>query len=432
MTATPAMAQEQNEQEWVVGYEFAAGSYFTNTYYHNAYLMPSGPVECVKHYLLDSWDYDVYWKDVEDDTLHTQPANQVTVFANDILRGYTYIEKWTDVTFLLYKYDTSANEWKCVSRAKPTAHSAMPLPGGSTEFTIWDFDAKGEVVQTRKKVSGLIDLRDNVNGYNGEELPEGPEAMRWTDDYFLAAVNPDNDNEVYEYSPAMSSPCTKLNIHSDASLSAPYKRIENKDTLTLRSYMVDLTLTCDIPNINGKQNDFKFYRVWRVEPDGTETLLNEQPNESGKNWEKKYSDLYRQRGEQGKSVVEIKDLVVDNAIKQGETYELTYIVRLYEHCNNMSHYLVNKSSVNANAQGSHSFKTHYARYDADGIIERRLTIPFNADTPTALEEVATDAQPIEVTYYNLMGAASSKPFAGVNIVVTRYDNGTMQRTKQIF
>ena len=40
-----------------------------------------------------------------------------------------------------------------------------------------------------------------------------------------------------------------------------------------------------------------------------------------------------------------------------------------------------------------------------------------------------DVQVAAVTYYNLMGVPSSKPYSGMNIMVTRYEDGTTTTQK---
>ncbi len=48
---------------------------------------------------------------------------------------------------------------------------------------------------------------------------------------------------------------------------------------------------------------------------------------------------------------------------------------------------------------------------------------------TGLGSVVTDRQVTDVTYYNLMGQQASKPFQGVNIIVTHYSDGTTTTAK---
>lgn len=54
---------------------------------------------------------------------------------------------------------------------------------------------------------------------------------------------------------------------------------------------------------------------------------------------------------------------------------------------------------------------------------------YNASISTSLDQPQTDKQVLSHTYYNLAGMSSSKPFDGVNIVVTRYTDGTQTATK---
>ena len=51
--------------------------------------------------------------------------------------------------------------------------------------------------------------------------------------------------------------------------------------------------------------------------------------------------------------------------------------------------------------------------------------------PSAVNTVDTAATPIETRYYNLHGIESTGPFDGMNIVVTRYTDGTTRTTKLV-
>lgn len=50
---------------------------------------------------------------------------------------------------------------------------------------------------------------------------------------------------------------------------------------------------------------------------------------------------------------------------------------------------------------------------------------------TSIDEIMPGTQVAEITYYNTLGMMSHKPFEGVNIVVTRYSNGTTTTTKVV-
>ena len=51
---------------------------------------------------------------------------------------------------------------------------------------------------------------------------------------------------------------------------------------------------------------------------------------------------------------------------------------------------------------------------------------------TGVAQPVVDKQVLSHTYYNLTGMESSKPFDGVNIVITRYTDGTQSATKVLF
>lgn len=50
---------------------------------------------------------------------------------------------------------------------------------------------------------------------------------------------------------------------------------------------------------------------------------------------------------------------------------------------------------------------------------------------TAVEDVNASKTVAGVKYYNLMGVESNQPFDGVNIIVTRYTDGTSQAVKVV-
>ncbi len=65
-----------------------------------------------------------------------------------------------------------------------------------------------------------------------------------------------------------------------------------------------------------------------------------------------------------------------------------------------------------------------------GVTNKSITIVVNFnDKPTAVEEVAAEKAVSNVIYYNVSGVASAEPFDGVNIVVTKYADGTKKVEK---
>ena len=65
------------------------------------------------------------------------------------------------------------------------------------------------------------------------------------------------------------------------------------------------------------------------------------------------------------------------------------------------------------------------------IMAQPLDLLVSSPLPTAINRVGTEAQVVGVEYVNIAGMRSSKPFKGVNIVVTRYSDGSTTTSKVI-
>lgn len=76
-----------------------------------------------------------------------------------------------------------------------------------------------------------------------------------------------------------------------------------------------------------------------------------------------------------------------------------------------------------------SGKTNQAASDV--IRTQPLDLQASSPLPTAINGVISNAQPVSVEYVNIAGMRSSKPWQGVNIIVTRYSNGTTTTTKMV-
>ena len=61
-----------------------------------------------------------------------------------------------------------------------------------------------------------------------------------------------------------------------------------------------------------------------------------------------------------------------------------------------------------------------------------LDFPTDGGNITAVTTVVADKQVVGVSYFNLMGAESNQPFEGINIVVTRYSDGSAQAVKVLY
>ena len=68
---------------------------------------------------------------------------------------------------------------------------------------------------------------------------------------------------------------------------------------------------------------------------------------------------------------------------------------------------------------------------SDVIRTQPLDLLASSPLPTSINRVGTEAQVVGVEYVNIAGMRSSKPFKGVNIVVTRYSDGSTTTSKVI-
>ena len=185
------------------------------------------------------------------------------------------------------------------------------------------------------------------------------------------------------------------------------------------AYKVGLSLT---PELNSLKNVF-YYRIWRV-VDGKTTLINEtllnnledksQPDPSGGElWGTKYYKIkYFFPG--NNPIYGIDDIFIDYALN-GDSKNVTYIARLYATS-------LDEDDVPATLLASANGKDYFIAQDI-------ITVTFNGGTPTGIDAIDSDNMVESVTYYNAMGHPSNRPHAGINIVETRYSNGTRKIEK---
>ena len=196
----------------------------------------------------------------------------------------------------------------------------------------------------------------------------------------------------------------------------------------LMGYRVNLQITPKLPKSNESSINYVFYyRVWR-EIDAKnnptriegERLLNREVEQSGDGWESDYECLYTLYPTN--NVVSINDLFVDWAYEGNK--DVKYIVRLYA------------TTIPGDGGVGFDYNTMAVTEGGSGkdyfIAEAKITAKFNPDTPTSIGTVKAQAQVAGVTYYNAMGVASSRPHQGINIVVTRYTDGTTTSSKKLF
>lgn len=203
----------------------------------------------------------------------------------------------------------------------------------------------------------------------------------------------------------------------------------------LMGYRVNLLITPTLPSADVSNINFVYYyRVWReIDTKNNPTriegerLLNRETMQSGEGidpntgnlteWGSDYECLYTIYPTN--DPVNVNDLFVDWAYEGSK--DVKYIVRLY--------------ATTIPGQGGAPIDSHLMDVTESGngkdyfIAEAKITARFNNGTPTSIGTVNAEAQVLNVTYYNMMGVASSRPHQGVNIVVTRYTDGSTRTEK---
>lgn len=195
-----------------------------------------------------------------------------------------------------------------------------------------------------------------------------------------------------------------------------------------RVYVAEIVIN---PTLTKEIDEIYRYRVWRVNGDVSyldeETLLNELESESGQSiddngnavdWASNYTEIQEIYPKNGQ--ITFTDLFLDKAIMtESDVKEVKYIVRMYS----TPGLQPNGQPKSIKSTDGHDFfvsqKEVTAKFTTKGVI-------------TGIDELVKDYEVANVTYYNLLGVASDKPHAGVNIVTTRYTDGTVKAEKRLF
>ena len=173
------------------------------------------------------------------------------------------------------------------------------------------------------------------------------------------------------------------------------------------------------------------YRVWRVEPDGTETLLN-----GHQNWGTADSDRQTNYGvldQTNTSVrVTLTDVAFDKPIEQLGNYKAQrYIARMYSVINVSQGGEPEPLPDNPLPPPMGAPRKSQTKQEFF-IDEKEIVVEFTDEVVTGITGVFNHAEVMRVDYISLSGARSDKPFPGMNIVVTHYTNGNTVTTKQRF
>lgn len=213
----------------------------------------------------------------------------------------------------------------------------------------------------------------------------------------------------------MSYPQLSLEVNAEKSNQFKHKD-ENGNIITSKGYTARLHLT---PILTDEMEYAYYYRVWRVvNGEETEVLLNELEDFGGisainnESWGAVYSSI--QETYPGEYPMDVCDIIVRPFNdEEDDDFDVQYIARLY------ATYIEGEwqdvvTPDRPRRAGEHGGKDYF-------VVEQRETVNFK-NVPTEVDELASNVV-ADVTYYNLQGVPSSRPYQGMNIVVTHYANG---------
>ncbi len=221
---------------------------------------------------------------------------------------------------------------------------------------------------------------------------------------------------------SMAYPTLDLNV-SRVLKTKPYNVLDKQGNIVQRmTYATGLLLT---PNLPEEIKNAYYYRIWRVMDGNTvlkkETLLNSEPGISGENSQTSWSTDYNclKTTYPGNGELSVLDLMVDKPYEGSK--KVTYIARLYAtHLENTSSAHLAMNPMRAVGNDGEDYVV------AEDVVE----VEFNDNTYTGIEDL-DDNEVAVVTYYNLQGIPSNRPYQGVNIIVMLYKNGKTVTTKEI-
>lgn len=169
--------------------------------------------------------------------------------------------------------------------------------------------------------------------------------------------------------------------------------------------------------INNTDKDSRYLlRVWRQVGDGDKVLLNGHKEA----WETNYAALSTLGMEAD-----------DYAKTDNNTFTLYDTFEAVAQAQTSGAPGLKKEGDMVNIENVKYFATLYVKDDASEKYYVKTTFDEpKTSIPTAISTIDGSAQ-VEVRYINVAGMESDKPFAGMNIVVTRYNNGTTTITKMI-
>ncbi len=153
--------------------------------------------------------------------------------------------------------------------------------------------------------------------------------------------------------------------------------------------------------------------------------INNDPN--GRVWLYKLAESYQVNTEvqpEGTGTITLGDGVVNGTSQEGETVKFTADAEPGYVLDNVILTNLTTGEV-TEIEAARAEEMSFVMPASDVLV----TATFSQST--AIESVKNAAQVTGVEYYNLAGVSSNKPFSGMNIIVTRYSDGTTTATKAV-
>jgi hypothetical protein len=188
--------------------------------------------------------------------------------------------------------------------------------------------------------------------------------------------------------------------------------VKTSDALTVESTTVnaDMTRTIDIA-LNNDENSYHAMQCELVLPRGMQ-LTAVEPMDRGKD-----HTSYTIKHEVEENVYTLMNVSMNNQLyagNEGKVLRLTLTV-----------------TDEFDAASAEMQLTNVMFVDTNNRIHHAADVMSKFNENTAVEKVIADKQIEKVTYVNIAGQQSEKPFDGMNIVVTTYTDGTTSTTKVI-
>ena len=363
-------------------------------------------------------------QDVEDDVLHQLPAT--TTFNIDVKHS----SKTEILRYDAYRWDssygTSAKPFAIINDAESTVDSEQDVaPNGEADNQDNEYTIK---MDGENQTSIAIDPNDNVTVYQAPFIDNYVSSLGVADTYTYAPVvelfspagSGRTDYNTYG-APLQTSAAGVVEVEVVKPAASEYSW--NADGKTYRYYNVYLKVNVlDIP-VGYQVAKVRAWRKIDAQYLGEQAPTQNTPDYTGRleldsNGEYMFvnkSDCQKNEslGDDNTTSTIKPGTFGAVALKQGEKIPMSFVVRVY--------------FTKSQPAGAPMLKAENNQpyYIMETIVEDELTNQI----PTGINGVEFINNVASVKYYNAAGVESDRPFKGVNIVVTRYSDGSMSTTK---